>query len=213
MNKLESWHNETLGDKVVKALQKNNFNAVYLNKAEEASEYILNNIKKGDKVGFGGSDTIKYLDLQEKMQAMGTEILDHNSPGLTADEKLNIRRAQLICDVFLCSSNAVTLNGELVNVDGTGNRVAAMTFGPKKVIVVVGVNKICKDEEAAFERIKMYAAPLNTKRLEINTPCCETGHCMDCKNDKRICRIYSVLKRKPSLTDLTVLVVGEDLGY
>lgn len=213
MNKLKDWHNEALGDKVVKALEKNNFNAIYLNKAEEASEYILNNIKEGYKIGFGGSDTIKSLDIQKKMEEMGAEILDHNAPGLSADEKLNIRRAQLICDIFLCSSNAVTLNGELVNVDGTGNRVAAMTFGPKKVIVVVGVNKICKDEGAAFERIKMYAAPLNTKRLQINTPCSETGLCVDCKNDKRICRIYSVLKKKPSLTDLTVLVVGEDLGY
>lgn len=213
MNKIKDWHNKTLGEKVVKALQKNFFNAIYLNKAEEAAKYILDNIKEGYKVGLGGSDTIKSLNIQEKIEALGSEILDHNKEGLSPEEKLNIRREQLLSDVFLCSSNAVTLNGELVNVDGTGNRVAAMTFGPKKVIVVVGINKICKDEEAAFDRIKMYAAPLNTKRLGLDTPCTLTGLCMDCKNENRICKIYSVLKKKPHLTDITVLVVGESLGY
>jgi hypothetical protein len=213
MNKIKEWHNETLGEKVVNALKKNFFNAIYLNKAEEAAEYILNNIKEGYRVGFGGSDTIKSLNIQEKIKALGAEILDHNKAGLSSEEKLDIRRAQLLSDVFLCSSNGITLNGELVNVDGTGNRVAAMTFGPKKVIVVVGINKICKDEEAAFDRIKMLAAPLNTKRLELNTPCTATGLCLDCKNESRICRVYSILKKKPTLTDITVLVVGESLGY
>jgi hypothetical protein len=213
MNKIRAWHNETLGEKVVKALQKNYFNAIYLHKAEEASEYILNNVKEGYKIGLGGSATIKSLDIEDKIKALGAEILDHGIPEFSPEEKLSIRRAQLLSDVFLCSSNAVTLSGELVNVDGAGNRVAAMTFGPKKVIVVVGVNKICQDEEVAFERIKMNAAPMNAKRLGLNTPCTETGLCMDCKSESRICRVYSVLKKKPLVTDITVLIVGENLGF
>lgn len=213
MENINAWHNKTLGNKVVEALKKNYFDAVYLETSKEARDYILQYVRKGDKVGFGGSHTISKLGVQKKIKEIGGEILDHNAEGLSPDEKQNIRRAQLLSDVFLCSSNAVTLDGELVNIDGTGNRVAAMTFGPKKVIVVVGVNKICMDEEAAFKRIEMEAAPKNTKRLNLGTPCCETGLCMDCRNEKRICRIYSVMKRKPSATDITVVVVGENLGY
>lgn len=207
------WHKYTLGEKVVEALQKNWFNAVYFENKEAAAKYILENIKDGDKVGFGGSATIKELGIDNEAKKLGAILLDHGVPNLTPEEKMEIRRAQLTSDLFLCSSNAVTLNGELVNVDGAGNRVAAMTFGPKKVIVAVGINKICLDEKAAFERIKMIAAPMNSKRLGLTTPCAQTGTCMDCKNESRICRSYNVLKKKPMATDLTVLVIGENIGY
>lgn len=213
MENINQWHNETIGNKAVQALKKNGFNALYVEKAEEAAKYVLEQVNSGDKVGVGGSDTINTLKVHDKIREIGAEIFDHNLEGLTAEEKLTARRTQLISDLFLCSSNAITLNGELVNVDGVGNRVAAMTFGPKKVVIVAGVNKICKDEEAAFERIKMVAAPKNAKRLSTGTPCNEVGLCMDCKNEKRICKSYSVMKRKPSLTDITVVIVGEKLGY
>ncbi|WP_082204324.1 lactate utilization protein [Clostridium homopropionicum] len=213
MMNIEKWHKYTLGEKVVEALKKNWFNAVYLENKEEAVKYILENIKEGDKVGFGGSATIKELGIAEEAKKLGAIVLDHGMPNLTAEEKMEIRRAQLTSDLFLCSSNAITLNGELVNVDGAGNRVAAMTFGPKKVIVAVGINKICIDEKAALERIKMIAAPMNSKRLGLSTPCAQTGVCMDCKNESRICRSYNVLKKKPMATDLTVLVIGENIGY
>ncbi|QGU95723.1 lactate utilization protein [Clostridium bovifaecis] len=213
MGNVNNWHAEVLGNNVVQALKKNYFDAMYVESSEEAAEYILEHVKSGDKVGFGGSDTISTLRVQERIKELGAEVLDHNLPNLSPKEKLDIRRAQLTSDLFLCSSNAVTLNGELVNVDGAGNRVAAMTFGPKKVIVVVGVNKICTDEAAAFERIKLEAAPKNTKRLATGTSCNEMGFCMDCRSEKRICRVYSVIKRKPLATDITVVVVGDRLGY
>lgn len=213
MENVSKWHNETLGKRVVESLKKNYFDAVYFESSKEAAKYILGYVKSGDKVGFGGSETIKSLGVQNEMRKIGAEILDHGAPDLSPDEKMEIRRLQLTSDLFLCSSNAVTLDGKLVNVDGVGNRVAAMTFGPKKVIVVVGVNKICTDENAAFERIKLEAAPKNTKRLNVGTPCTEIGTCMDCRSEKRICRVYSVMKRKPSITDITVVVVGENLGY
>ena len=111
------------------------------------------------------------------------------------------------------SSNAITLDGMLVNIDGMGNRVSAMTFGPKKVIVEASVDKICKDEKAAFERLENIASPMNNKRLNTLNPCTKTGTCMNCQSKGRICRVYSVLRRKPIVTDITVVVVGESRGY
>lgn len=212
MKEIENWHNEAVGKKVVDALKKNLFDAVYFPTAEEAVEYILNYVNKGDKVGFGGSMTVKSMNIQDKVKEKGAIVLDHGDPNLSPEEKLEVMRAQLTCDLFLCSSNAITLNGELVNVDGVGNRVAALSFGPKKVIIVAGTNKICKDEDAAFERIKMIAAPKNTKRLNLSNPCIKTGFCVDCNSETRICRIYTVIKKKPMLSDITVVIVGEELG-
>jgi len=213
MKEIRDWHNETIGLKVVDALKKNGFSAIYCKSGEEASEFIASNIHKEDRVGFGGSMTIQSLGMQEKVKAKGGFVLDHNDQALSSEEKMQTMRGELISDVFLCSSNAVTLEGELVNVDGAGNRVAAMSFGPKKVIVALGVNKICKNEASAFERIEQIVAPMNCKRLNMPNPCTKTGVCGDCKSDTRICRIYSVIKRKPMKTDITVVVIGEDLGY
>jgi hypothetical protein len=213
MKEINDWHNEVIGIKAVEALKKNGFSAVYFGTGDLASEFIRNNVVKGDKVGFGGSMTIKKLGIQEEVKSMGGIVLDHNDASLSQDEKMETMRGELICDLFLCSSNAVTLEGELVNVDGAGNRVAAMSFGPKKVIIVVGINKICKNEATAFERIEQIAAPKNCKRLNLPNPCTKTGVCCDCKSDTRVCRIYSVIKRQPMKSDITVVVVGEDFGY
>jgi len=210
---VNQWHNETLGQKVVEALRKNNFDAVYFDNKEDAVEHVLKFISPGMKVGMGGSMTLKELDILSKIEAKGAQILNHNLPGLTEEEKLKIRRQQLVSDVFLTSTNALTLDGYLVNVDGTGNRVSAMTFGPKKVLVLTGVNKIVKDTHAALQRIQLIASPKNNKRLGYPNPCVKTGTCMDCQGKTRICNIYSILKRKPSKTDITVVVIGENLGY
>jgi hypothetical protein len=213
MKEIHNWHNEVIGSRVVEAFYKNGFEAIYFPNGEQTSKFIMNNIVKGDKVGFGGSMTIKKLGIQGKVESIGGIVLDHGDPSLSPDEKMETMRGELVCDVFLCSSNAVTLDGELVNIDGVGNRIAAMSFGPKKVIVVVGVNKICKNEAAAFQRLEQIAAPKNSKRLNMPNPCTKTGVCSDCKSDSRICKIYSVIKRKPSRTDITVVVVGEDFGF
>ncbi len=213
MKEIHNWHNETIGLKVVEALNKNGFSAVYFQSGDETSEFIMKNVVKGDKVGFGGSITIKKLGIQEKVKSMGGIVLDHNDPNLSPEEKMATMRGELLSDVFLCSSNAVTLDGELVNIGGVGNRVGAMSFGPKKVIVVVGINKICKNEAAAFQRLEQIAAPKNCKRLNMPNPCTITGVCSDCKSETRACRIYSVIKRKPMRTDITVVVIGEDFGF
>ena len=115
--------------------------------------------------------------------------------------------------MFVSGSNAITMEGELVNVDGTGNRVAALTFGPGKTIVIAGYNKIVRDIDEAFARIETHAAPMNNKRLDKPNPCVKSGVCMDCDGDTRLCRAYSILRKRPGGTDFTVIIVGEELGY
>ena len=147
------------------------------------------------------------------MKARGNIILDHGAPGLENDERVRIRRAQLTADAFLTGSNAVTMDGRLVNTDGSGNRVAAMIFGPGKVIVVAGVNKIVRDVEEAEERIRKTAAPINNRRLNLPNPCVKTGECMDCQGPTRICNVTTILHKRPKLTEMHVILVGEELGF
>jgi L-lactate utilization protein LutB len=210
---IEEWHNAAIGCRVVEALKKNGFEAIYVPTREDAVTLVLDFIAPEMSVGLGGSATIKELGIPEQARAKGAVILGHGQSGLSPEERQDIRRRELVCDLFLSSTNAVTLDGSLVNVDGNGNRVAALTFGPKKVIVVAGVNKICNDVAAAFERIRTHAAPMNNKRLGLTNPCATTGVCMNCDGKGRICCIYSVLKKRPMSTDFTVVLVGESLGY
>lgn len=210
---LKNWHNKVLGKRVEKALEKNNFAAAYFEGREEALQYILDNIPRDAQVGVGGSSTVREIDLLSVLQEKGYDLFDHNKPGLSPQEKTAERYKQLTSDIFLTSANAITLKGELVNRDGIGNRVASMVFGPKKVIIVAGINKVVKDIEAADERIKLKAAPLNTKRHELPNPCLKTGECADCQGPDRICRITTIIHKRPPLTDIHVVIIGEDLGY
>jgi hypothetical protein len=210
---VREWHDEAIAGRVVAALKRNGFEAVYFPRREEAAKFVLGFVGPGMSVGFGGSETIRELGIAEQARAQGAEILDHGRPDLSPEARQDVRRRELVCDLFLSSANAITLDGCLVNVDGNGNRVAALAFGPKKVIVVAGVNKICSDVDAAFERIRIYASPMNNKRLGLANPCTATGICMDCDAGSRICRIYSVLRKRPLSADFTVALVGESLGY
>lgn len=213
MNPVELWRAKTLGQAACEALKKNFFNALYVDTGAEALAWIANFVKPGMSVGFGGSMTVRAIGGQEKVKELGATLLDHNAPGLSPEEKLAILRAQLTCDLLVTSSNAVTLEGEILNVDGTGNRAAALTFGPKKTVVVVGVNKLVRDLDEAFDRVESRAAPMNNKRLDKPNPCVKAGTCQDCQGPTRICNAYLILRKKPSMSDFTVIVVGEELGY
>ena len=204
---------ETLGKKVVDALQKNWFAAEYVATKEEAKQRALEILSEYKTIGVGGSITVMQLGILNELQKQGKEVFSHNLPGLSPEERLEARRRQLLCDCFITSTNAVTLDGKLINVDGTGNRVAAMIFGPKKVLVVAGVNKITKDVEAALERIEMHAGPMNCMRLQLPTPCTQTGLCMDCNSERRICNVTTIMRKEPSQTDISIIIVGEELGY
>ncbi|VBB07408.1 Hypothetical protein LUCI_2654 [Lucifera butyrica] len=213
MSQFTEWHNDLLGEKVVQALIKNNFSAAYVKTRQEACQQILALIPPEATIGMGGSWTVKELGLDEALEVRGNPIFNHNKPGLTPAEAAELRRRQLTADVFLTGTNTVTLDGKLVNVDGNGNRVAAMIYGPKKVIVIAGINKIVKDVEAAERRIEQYAAPINNKRLGRPNPCVQTGVCMDCQLPTRICNVTTILRKRPSATDIHVVVVGEELGF
>ncbi len=213
VNKMNTWHGRTLGQKTVEALRKNRFDADFFESRQDAANAVRELLKPGMSVAFGGSQTAKQLGLQIIASESGATILDHNAEGLSEEQKLEVMRQQQICDVFICSSNALSLQGELFNIDGNGNRVAAMAFGPRRVIIIAGVNKICADEEAAWQRIRTIAAPVNFKRLDRPNPCVKQGVCMNCNLPTRGCNIYVATRRKPPLIDFSVFIVNEVLGF
>lgn len=208
------WTHEQKCLKAVGSLVKNGFEAVYCATPLEAFDYIAKEAADATSVGFGGSMSIVGLGIEAQLRETGKEILNHASSALSRDEKLEIMRRQLTCDLFLCGSNALTLSGELVNIDATGNRVASMFFGPRKVIVVVGRNKLVDGTtHDAINRVKNWATPPNSRRLSFKTPCASTGFCSDCNSPDRLCRVTTIMDRKPRFTDVRVLVVNADLGF
>jgi hypothetical protein len=210
---MKAVHNRVLAQKTVEALRRNHFKAEFFENSAEAIQMILNNIQPGITLAFGGSQTIMQLGLAENVAGMDVILLDHNAEGLSQEDKIEIMRRQQVSDVFISSSNAVTLNGELYNVDGNGNRISALIFGPRKVIIIAGINKICTDENSAWQRIKSQAAPLNMQRLNRPNPCTKEGICMDCSLLTRGCNAYLVLRKKPTLSDISVFIINEELGF
>lgn len=210
---LNDWTTERRCRDLVKNLIERGFKAQFCAHAQEAADYILAEAAEAKNVGFGGSLSVADLQLTTRLKEMGKEILNHGFPDLTMEERVAIMQAQQTCDLFLSGANAVTRDGRLVNIDGNGNRVAAMLYGPAKVIVVVGRNKIVEGGvDKAIERIKTFAAPPNAMRLNKDTPCAAEGFCQDCDEVQRICRVTTIIDRRPSLTDFHILVVNEDLG-
>lgn len=212
MSDSKQWHMETIIQRTVEALENNGFTVEYAANIVQATEAILSMIPTTALVGVGGSITVRELGLVQALHARGNPVAQHWGD-YSPDERMKIRRQQLTADVFLTSSNAITEKGQLVNVDGAGQRVAAMIFGPEKVIVVAGINKVVMDLNAAIDRINNVAAPINAKRLNRKTPCATTGICSDCESTERICNIMTIIEKKPLLTDFTVVLVGEALGY
>lgn len=211
---LVAWTHEQKCLKAVESLGKHDFKAIYCATPQEASDYILAEAADAQSVGFGGSMTIAGLGVETRLREKGREILNHNDPALSREKKMEVLRRQLTCDLFLSGCNALTLSGELINIDATGNRAAAMFFGPRKVIVVAGRNKLVEGTpQDAIARVRGRATPPNAKRLNFNTPCARTGCCSNCNSPDRICRITTIIDRRPRFTDLRVVVVNADLGF
>lgn len=208
-----SWLWEKLGEKCIKNLRKNGFDAHFVSTIDEGRQFILQTVSGYKTFGFGGSDTTRALGVLEELRAAGKTIYDHWQEGLSKEEILDIRLQQGRCDCFFCSANAISATGEVVNVDGIGNRTSAMAFGPKKVIIVAGMNKVTPDLESSMRRVREVAAPMRAKSLAMETPCAETGICSDCNSPQRICRITTILHRKPLLTDVSVILVNQALGF
>ena len=213
MDPNKQWWVEERAKKAVEKLVAHEFKAIYAKTKEMAGQEILRHTTPGQKIGVGGSVTIRELGILKELESQGCTIYDHWKSGLPAENILKARKSQMTSDLFLTSTNAVTLNGELVNIDGIGNRVNSMNFGPGKVILVAGYNKIVEDVQEGIGRIKNVAAPLNARRLHIDVPCAKVGTCVDCSSPNRICRVIVIHERKPSLTDILVVLVGEELGF
>jgi hypothetical protein len=207
------WNHLTRLELAAKALQKHGFTAVVVADKEEARAKVLEMVPAGATVGIGGSITIRELGLIPALQAGGHQIAQHWQPGLSRDEDLAIRKEEITTDVFLASSNAVTMTGELVNIDGVGNRVAAQFFGPKKIILIAGVNKLAKDVTEGIWRARNIACSANSRRLGAKNPCGIVGYCTDCQSPDRSCRVLVIIERKPLLSDITVILVDDELGY
>lgn len=211
---LNSWAFEKKCKKTVEALNKNGFKATYAANREEVIEYILTEAKEAKTVGFGGSMTVSELDICSILSAHGKLIYNHNLPNLSMEDKISNMKNAILSDLYISGLNAVTTSGIIVNIDATGNRIAAMTFGPKKVITVAGKNKIVEgDISDAIKRIKSFASPPNAKRLNFKTPCAETGFCSDCDSPERICRAITILERRPRLTEFHVIIMNEEAGF
>ena len=215
MDPVMQWFLEDRGKRAVEALMKREFKALYVENQARAKDVILREIPPGASVGVGGSVTVRGLGILPDLKARGNKIIDHwESASLFSEENFQLRRAQQTCDVFITSTNAITLDGQLVNIDGGGNRVNAMGFGPRKAIVVAGVNKIVPDLESALRRIKEVTVPLNCKRINSSPPCILAGKCVDCRVPQRVCRITTIIEWKPPFfSDYLVVIVGENLGY
>lgn len=213
MNSVALWSNEMKINRTIEALKKNNMNGYYAKNRDEVIELIKDIVKEGSKVAVGGSETLSELGILEHLRSGRYDFLDRYKEGLTREEVTNIFKQSFLADAYLSSCNAITENGELYNVDGNGNRVAAMLYGPDKVIVICGVNKIVKDVDEAIKRNREISAPMNAKRLNKKTPCAKVGYCMNCNSPERICNEYTLIKKQRSSERMHVIFLNENLGY
>ena len=215
-NPITSYWNVRLAD-VCENLIKNNFDAHIVQSSAEAKELVINSILPQldfKTVGYGGSLTFKNSGVYDAVCELdGVEVLKSDLPELSFEEKYEIRRQSLLTDLFFTGTNALTEDGTLVNLDMFGNRVAALTFGPKHVIVLVGRNKLVPDLESAMDRIKEYAAPVNTMRLDMKTPCRKTSVCADCSSPARICNSWTITEKSFPKKRTIVVLINEELGF
>lgn len=200
-----------LSQKIISNLKKRNITGYYCKNKTEALQKALEIIPKGSTIAWGGSQSIKEIGLLDAIRSEDYTLYDRDKAATPAEAKELFRQA-FSCNYYLSGTNAITLDGELVNIDGNGNRVAAMIYGPDHVLLIVGMNKITKDETSARERIRNYASPLNAIRLECNTPCKTTGICQDCLGNTICCQMVTTRFSREA-DRITVILVGENLGY
>lgn len=206
--------NEKIAQDIIKHLQKRRMEGSYTPTAIQAKEEIVAMIPEGTTVFRCGSMTVTDIGLWDAIAKIpGVKVIDPYQSGLPVEKTVELRRQGMTADFMIASTNAITLDGKLVNLDGMGNRVAAMAFGPNKVILVAGMNKVVADLDSAFSRVKHYAAPVNDIRLGIKNPCLETGLCSDCKSPQRICNMWSIIEGHMIKNRIHVKIVGESLGY
>ncbi|MEA4988492.1 MAG: lactate utilization protein [Anaerovorax sp.] len=213
MDKNISWFISKQVEKVIDSLGKNNMKGIFVQDEDELLEVIRELIEENSVVGVGDSVTLLETGVLDFLRSGNYIFLDKYQEGITSDEKKRIYIQNFSADTFLCSTNALTEDGELYNIDGNGSRVAPMIYGPKQVIIVAGINKLVRNKEDAEKRVRNYVAPIDAKRLNKDTPCTKLGHCVDCKSPNRICNDFVTITGQFVKDRIKVIIVAKALGY
>ena len=195
-------------EEVLRNLNKRGFVARWFDTKEEAAKDILAAIGEEESVGIGGSMSVDQTGVYDLLVSRGNTVHWHWKP-----HEGDVRRRALTADVYLCSANALTRDGDLVSIDGGGNRTSAMVYGPKRTFVILGTNKLTEDIPSAIERIKNVACPKNARRIGLNTPCAKTDRCHDCAANLRMCRVTTIYSYPLVDREVRVYLVGEELGF
>ena len=209
MNEMISKRNDLLSQKIIKGLESRNMTGFYAQSRAEALQLALDLIPEGSSVTMGGSVSAREIGLVDALKIGDYNFIDRDM----ADDKRAAALAAYDIDVFLASCNAMTEDGVLVNIDGNANRVSAIAFGPRKVIFIVGMNKVCKDVDSAMKRARNVAAPVNAQRFGLDTPCSKTGSCMDCKSPDTICCQFLITRFSRHADRIHVILVNDNLGF
>lgn len=209
MNENITKRNDLLSQKVIKGLESRNMKGFYAKDREEALKMALDLIPEGSSVTMGGSVSAAEIGLVDAVKNGNYEFIDRN----TAEDKRKAALTAYDVDVFLSSCNAMTEDGVLVNIDGNANRVSAIAHGPRKVLFIVGMNKVCKDVDSAMKRARNVAAPINAQRFGLETPCAKTGSCMDCKSPDTICCQFLITRYSRHADRIYVILVNDHLGF
>lgn len=211
MTQMHKQYYEKRGKILVKNLKRRHFDAYYCDNKQEALDKALELIPKGATVGWGGVMSAHEIGLISALNEGEYQAIDRDKCP-TPEEKLQAAKDSMFADVFLTSANAISMDGEMVNIDGTGNRVAAIVYGPKEVLVIAGMNKVVDTLEDAVTRARTVAAPLNQQRFQLNNPCTVTGSCADCKSETCICNQILITRHCRPVGRIKFILVGEDLG-
>jgi len=203
---------EKRGEVLVKNLRSRHFEAYYCANRQDALAKALELIPEGSSVGWGGSVTAQQVGLLDAIRAGNYRVFDRESCK-TQEEKDQVARDAMFCDTFITSANGMSLDGQMVNIDGAGNRVAAIVYGPKNILVIAGMNKVEDTLEAAVRRARTVAAPMNQQRFQHPNPCTLTGTCADCKSKTCICNQILITRHCRPVDRIKFILVGEDLGY
>ena len=212
MEKAKKLYYAKRGELLVKNLKKRHFDAVYCENKEEALQQALAWIPEGATVGWGGATTAQQIGLTEALNNGNYKTLDRDKCP-TVQEREQIARKCLSADVFLTGANAISMDGQMVNIDGNGNRVAAIIYGPDSVVVIAGMNKVVDTLDAAITRARTVAAPTNQQRFGLPNPCTVTGTCADCKSETCICNHIVITRHCRPVGRIKFVLVGEELGF
>ncbi len=204
---------KALGATMIKNFKKRNIDAYYCDSSEDAVTLAMELMADGGTVGMGGTQTVKETGLLDAVKAAEHLTFIDRSIAKTPEEVREIYLQSMNCNYYLMSSNAVTVDGELINIDGNGNRVACLIFGPKQVILLVGMNKVVETVDAGIDRVGIHAAPANAARLGTRTPCAATGHCGDCHSEDCMCCQIVITRHSRQSGRIKVILIGEELGF